>query len=228
MPGLSVPLSAVTPAMAPAGGAVKLTFAAPNVGRIWQGSVVIPNAPSTAIWTIQLGGFTVANLVGNGPFGPLQVGNGQQLVISGTGVGTAALVAYLFGVDDPADNPTPYTGPAALPSPGAPTAVSITGQPIRTAGARALAYGVFNNGDNILPPPVNVWVLYSVMARVNAADSVALASAGASLILGAVNCSTALEYITQDLGGIEVNTPVYYFATNVAQAATISLWYDAA
>ncbi len=121
----SLSLSAVTPAMFPLGGAVTLSFPAPNIGRIWQGSIVIPNAPSTAIWTIQNGGFTIANLIGNGPFGPLQIQSGQILTIVGTGAGTANLVAYLFGVNDPADAPTSYTGPAALPSPAAPTTVTL-------------------------------------------------------------------------------------------------------
>ena len=124
--GLSAPSAPVTPS----GGNVVLTIPGPFLGRVWQGTIVIPNAPSSSVWALAIGGFVYANLLGNGPFGPMQVGYGQSITLTGAGTGSAQLVAYILGVDDPASASTPYTGPAALPSPGAPALVTITGQPI--------------------------------------------------------------------------------------------------
>ena len=127
---VSLPLNQFTPSQTPVNGNVTLSFPTPALDRVWQGSITIPGAPSTAIWELQINDQLVSVLQGNGPFGPLQVGSTQTISLVGSGAGSAALYGVLMGVNDPADNPTPFVGPSALPSPSAPSSVGITGQPI--------------------------------------------------------------------------------------------------
>ena len=117
MPGFSLTLHERASGT-PAAGAVTLSFPAPKLGRVWQGSVTIPSALGTDSWLLTIGGQLYANVGGAGPFGPVQVQGGQVLSLVGTVSGTAPMIAVLSGIDDPNDAMSPYTGPIALPGAG--------------------------------------------------------------------------------------------------------------
>lgn len=102
----------------PVNNVVTLSFPAPPLNRTWQGSVTIPRALATDLWNVTIGGQLQAVVQGSGPFGPIQVVSRQVLQLVGTVTLTTPYVAILSGIDDPADNATPFTGPTALPSAG--------------------------------------------------------------------------------------------------------------
>lgn len=101
------------------------------IGRIWTGTVVIPTSDPAAIWQITIADQVWANLLGPGPFGPLQAVDGEQIQLDGYGLSVGVQqTAMLIGADDAEGEDAPYTGPGPLPSPSAPTVVTIAGQPV--------------------------------------------------------------------------------------------------
>lgn len=111
-----------------ANGTVTLRYPAVPVGRVWTGTVAIPSSDPTAIWEITIADQVWANLLGPGPFGPLQAVDGEQIVLDGTGLTPGAQqTAILIGADDVEGQEANYTGPGPLPSPSAPTIVTIAG-----------------------------------------------------------------------------------------------------
>ena len=121
-----IPLNERTSAT-PAGGIVTLQFEPCTTGRVWQGTLTIPGALGTDDWTVTINDQLFATLQGPGPFGPIQLTTGGVLKLIGTVGGTGTYLALLSGLNDPAGNATPYTGPLALPSPAAPSTVIVSG-----------------------------------------------------------------------------------------------------
>jgi hypothetical protein len=115
-------------------GTVTLSFSAPPVGRIWQGTVTIPDASGTSSWVLSVGGQKFGNLAGPGPYGPLQAQSGQIIKLVGSGLSLSIpYTAVLSGINDPQESPSLYTGPSALPSPAAPGTVTVLGLPLFVA-----------------------------------------------------------------------------------------------
>lgn len=143
----------------PAAGAVTLSFPSPKIGRIWLGSVTIPNALGTDVWLVTVGGQLCATVTGSGPFGPLQIQGGQVLALTGTVGLITPYVAVLSGIDDPADNPTAFTGPAALASVSAPSTapsnVNIVNQPINVDVANSPTVTI-SGTPTVLQTPVTL------------------------------------------------------------------------
>lgn len=208
---VSLPLNQFTPSQTPVNGNVTLSFPAPALDRIWQGSITIPGAPSTAIWELQINDQLVSVLQGNGPFGPLQVGSTQTISLVGSGAGSSAIYGVLMGVNDPADNPTPFVGPSALPSPSSPSNVGITGQPIGvtypggypsnrypvppffSTGLQSMEGTVGNNNLIVAAPSSGEWWIsgWGIIANQGGACSVALNINGVILdVLAGYSTST--------------------------------------
>lgn len=97
----------------PTAGNITITFPEVPTGRVWTGTLSIPKSPSNANWTVSFAGFSFT-FTGVGPFGAIQVWEGEQIVITGTGVGLAALTANLFGANDDRAHAPAYYGPLAL------------------------------------------------------------------------------------------------------------------
>jgi hypothetical protein len=133
----------------PSAGAVTISFPSPPIGRIWQGSLTIPGAASTDVWKVTLAYQLVAVVTGSGPFGPLQIQAGQVLSLAGTVSLTTPYTAILSGIDDPADDASPYTGPAALPAAGSTTTGTVGGL---TLGKVAQALLINAQGEQYVIP----------------------------------------------------------------------------
>jgi hypothetical protein len=134
MSKISVSLNEYATSKSDGSGAVTLKFFAPPVGRVWQGTVTIPDASGSSLWTLSVGGQKFGNLGGPGPYGPLQAQSGQVIQLVGSGLLPASpYTAVLSGINDPQESPSLYTGPNALPSPAAPGVVTISGLPLLVA-----------------------------------------------------------------------------------------------
>jgi hypothetical protein len=134
MSKISVSLNEYATSKSDGSGAVTLKFSAPPVGRVWQGTVTIPDASGSSLWTLSVGGQKFGNLGGPGPYGPLQAQSGQVIQLVGSGLLPASpYTAVLSGINDPQESPSLYTGPNALPSPAAPGVVTISGLPLLVA-----------------------------------------------------------------------------------------------
>ena len=114
---VSVQLAQTAVGIANAGGGVTLKFPLPMVNRTWQGTVSLVNAPAGSVWQVNIGNQLYASMYAPGPAGPFQILSGQALSLVGAGLTAGTqYVAVLLGVDDPADDATPYTGPTAVTS----------------------------------------------------------------------------------------------------------------
>ena len=113
----SVLLNQTAQGVATASGDVEISFPVPKMTRVWQGTVSVTNAPAGTSFTVSVGGQPAGVLYSPGPFGPIQVQSGLSLQLAATGlVSGTSYQAILLGVDDPIENPTPYTGPTAVTS----------------------------------------------------------------------------------------------------------------
>lgn len=98
-------------------GNAQLKFGPPRVNRIWQGTVQVLNSPQGTQWTVAVGLQQFGYLFAPGPAGPFQLLNGQTLTLTTTGLTPGdTYTAVLSGVDDPSENPSPYTGPTIVTS----------------------------------------------------------------------------------------------------------------
>ncbi len=99
-------------------GGAEISFSAPRMTRVWQGTVSVTNAPAGTAFTVSVGGQPAGVLYAPGPFGPIQIQSGLALQLAAsTGLTQGTFYqAILLGVDDPIENPTPYTGPTAVTS----------------------------------------------------------------------------------------------------------------
>jgi hypothetical protein len=117
----------------PVGGALTISFPAPPTGRIWQGSITIPTAVATDSWLLTIGSQLYAIIGGGGPFGPMQISAGQVLTLTwvavffGSPAPTTPYTAVLTGIDDSSDDPSPYSGPTALPASAPPSTAAYIG-----------------------------------------------------------------------------------------------------
>jgi len=212
----------------PVAGAVTLSFPSPSTGRTWQGSLTIPGAASTDSWNVTLSGQLVAVVTGSGPFGPLQIQTGQVLSLAGTVSLTTPYAAILSGINDPAGDASPYTGPAPLPAGGGQTAggitvpllvdaagnllVDIVAPPLYASQfANALNVG---NGSGILAAPAIAWYLFGWDALCyTAADMVSLqTAAGGGPEISWINCPVVgTWYSSPPLGPLRVTTGIWIY-----------------
>jgi hypothetical protein len=212
----------------PVAGAVTLSFPSPSTGRTWQGSLTIPGAASTDSWNVTLSGQLVAVVTGSGPFGPLQIQTGQVLSLAGTVSLTTPYAAILSGINDPAGDASPYTGPAPLPAAGGQTAggitvpllvdaagnllVDIVAPPLYASQfANALNVG---NGSGILAAPAIAWYLFGWDALCyTAADMVSLqTAAGGGPEISWINCPVVgTWYSSPPLGPLRVTTGIWIY-----------------
>lgn len=115
----SVQLNETASAKANAAGNVVIKFNLPRLNRVWQGTIQTPDSPAGTAWSLSYGGQSVGLLYSPGPYGPVQILPSQQLVLTYSGgslVSGQSYSALLLGVNDPIDNPTPYTGPTSVTS----------------------------------------------------------------------------------------------------------------
>lgn len=96
-----------------ASGNVTFTFQQTPLSQTATFTLNIPNAPDTTITTALINGNPVASWQGSNTYGPLQLGNGQQLSLSCTGLSPttnyqATAIGHVFTVEQP-----PITWPAA-------------------------------------------------------------------------------------------------------------------
>jgi len=113
----SVQLYETASAKSDASGHCTIKFNLPHVNRVWQGTIQALDSPAGTLWAVSFGGNTFGNLYAPGPFGPIQVLPSQQVTMKATGLTASTLYsAILIGVNDPIDNPTPYTGPTSVTS----------------------------------------------------------------------------------------------------------------
>ena len=220
----------------PSAGAVTISFPSPPIGRIWQGSLTIPGAASTDVWKVTLAYQLVAVVTGSGPFGPLQIQAGQVLSLAGTVSLTTPYTAILSGIDDPADDASPYTGPAVPPAAGSATTglgggqtaggitvpllvdvagnllVDIVAPPLYASQfANALNVG---NGSGILAAPAIAWYLFGWDALCyTAADMVSLqTAAGGGPEISWINCPVVgTWYSSPPLGPLRVTTGIWIY-----------------
>jgi len=113
----SVQLNETAQGVADANGNCVIKFKLPSMNRVWQGTIQTPDSVGGTAWSLSYGGQSVGLLYSPGPYGPVQVLPSQQLVLKATGlVAGQTYSALLLGVNDPIDNPTPYTGPTSVTS----------------------------------------------------------------------------------------------------------------
>ena len=100
-------------ALSNASGNATFTFQQTPLSQTATFTLNIPNAPDTTITTALINGNPVSSWQGSNTYGPLQLGNGQQLSLSCTGLSPttnyqATAIGHVFTVEQP-----PITWPAA-------------------------------------------------------------------------------------------------------------------
>ena len=123
----SVQLYQIAQGVADANGNLTMTIRGPFLSRTWQGTISIIGAPQGSEFDVTVGAQLTGTMNAPGPAGPFQLLTGQNLVVTGVGL-TVGLTCTLVltGVDDPKENPTPYTGPS-IPAATAVVSSSVTG-----------------------------------------------------------------------------------------------------
>ena len=107
------PLNYTPTAVTDSSGTCTFTFQQTPVTQTWTATVNIPGAPDTAITTAYTNGNPTASWQGSNTYGPLQLGNGQQLTLTCTGMAPftnyqATAIGHVFTVEQP-----PITWPTA-------------------------------------------------------------------------------------------------------------------
>ena len=100
-------------AISDANGNATFTFQQTPLSQTATFTLNIPNAPDTTITTALINGNPVSSWQGSNTYGPLQLGNGQQLSLSCTGLSPnsnyqATAIGHVFTVEQP-----PITWPAS-------------------------------------------------------------------------------------------------------------------
>ena len=80
------PLNYTPTALTDSSGTCTFTFQQTPVTQTWTATLNIPGAPDTAITTAYINGNATAQWQGSNTYGPLQLGNGQQLTLTCTGM----------------------------------------------------------------------------------------------------------------------------------------------
>ena len=107
------PLNYTPTALTDSSGTCTFTFQQTPVTQTWTATLNIPGAPDTAITTAYVNGNATASWQGSNTYGPLQLGNGQQLTLTCTGMAPltnyqATAIGHVFTVEQP-----PITWPTA-------------------------------------------------------------------------------------------------------------------
>ena len=107
------PLNYTPTALTDSSGTCTFTFQQTPVTQTWTATLNIPGAPDTAITTAYTNGNPTASWQGSNTYGPLQLGNGQQLTLTCTGMAPltnyqATAIGHVFTVEQP-----PITWPTA-------------------------------------------------------------------------------------------------------------------
>ena len=107
------PLNYTPTALTDNSGTCTFTFQQTPVTQTWTATLNIPGAPDTAITTAYTNGNATAQWQGSNTYGPLQLGNGQQLTLTCTGMAPltnyqATAIGHVFTVEQP-----PITWPTA-------------------------------------------------------------------------------------------------------------------
>ena len=107
------PLNYTPTALTDSSGTCTFTFQQTPVTQTWTATVNIPGAPDTAVTTAYVNGNATASWQGSNTYGPLQLGNGQQLTLTCTGMTPltnyqATAIGHVFTVEQP-----PITWPTA-------------------------------------------------------------------------------------------------------------------
>ena len=107
------PLNYTPTALTDSSGTCTFTFQQTPVTQTWTATLNVPGAPDTAITTPYTNGNATAQWQGSNTYGPLQLGNGQQLTLTCTGMAPltnyqATAIGHVFTVEQP-----PITWPTA-------------------------------------------------------------------------------------------------------------------
>ena len=107
------PLNYTPTALTDSSGSCTFTFQQTPVSQTWTATLNIPGAPDTAITTAYVNGNATASWQGSNTYGPLQLGNGQQLTLTCTCMAPltnyqATAIGHVFTVEQP-----PITWPTA-------------------------------------------------------------------------------------------------------------------
>jgi hypothetical protein len=107
------PLNYTPTAVTDSTGTCTFTFQQTPVTQTWTATINVPGAPDTAITTAYTNGNATAQWQGSNTYGPLQLGNGQQLSLTCTGMSPltnyqATAIGHVFTVEQP-----PITWPTA-------------------------------------------------------------------------------------------------------------------
>ena len=107
------PLNYTPTAVTDSLGSCTFTFQQTPVTQTWTATINIPGAPDTTITTAYVNGNATASWQGSNTYGPLQLGNGQQLILTCTGMSPltnyqATAIGHVFTVEQP-----PITWPTA-------------------------------------------------------------------------------------------------------------------
>jgi len=101
------------------------TFDPVPLGIGWQGTVTVPGAPSTTVFTLFVNSKAIGSPQGSTPYGPITVLGGERISISGGGLGPNAVYqAVLVGIMLPDKN-----APSGWPMPVA-TGITASAPPI--------------------------------------------------------------------------------------------------
>ena len=84
--GAVQPISALPSQTAASDGTITFTFPHVALGQVWTGTINVASAPDSANFTAGTGATTFGQFKGSNSWGPVQLGGGDQLVVTGTGL----------------------------------------------------------------------------------------------------------------------------------------------
>ena len=84
--GAVQPIAALPSQIASSTGTITFTFPHVALGQVWTGTINVASAPDSANFIAGTGATTFGQFKGSNSWGPLQLGGGDQLVVTGTGL----------------------------------------------------------------------------------------------------------------------------------------------
>jgi len=84
--GAVQPIAALPSQIAASDGTITFTFPHVALGQVWTGTINVASAPDSANFIAGTGATTFGQFKGSNSWGPLQLGGGDQLVVTGTGL----------------------------------------------------------------------------------------------------------------------------------------------
>ena len=94
--GAVQPISAFPAQTAASDGTITFTFPHVALGQVWTGTINVGSAPDSANFTALTGASTFGQFKGSNSWGPIQLGGGDQLVVTGTGLVPGTLYQCSF------------------------------------------------------------------------------------------------------------------------------------